>query len=405
MSANIKEQLSQKRINKVKQINPVVKKFIVNVINLSGLLFFFYKKLKKPPKQPSKILFISLFFNGDILFHTSVFELVRKIYPDAELHIWIKSRTKEMLKGYPYFKNVIVFNDILTRKYDENVEPGILKKIRFFRKLRNENYDIIYDLTGFFWTAMAVFIASPAYSSGLNFHGFGFIYNFESEAVNKGHLIDKYTNIIIKDPKYIHKLQQKDNTQVPTYYIKQESVNKINELFKQYGIKDTRKKVVLHTTTGWKAKTWDIQNYLVLAELLKDKFDIFLIGGNEDVNNAKIITYHIKTNIYSFAGKIPLNESAEILRRADLYIGADSGPLYLAEAVGTSTISLFGPTNPLFSAPRGAKHSHIYREMFCSAPKDKQNCRLLAGLNCKTVDCMKIITPEEVFGKVIEKLI
>lgn len=92
------------------------------------------------------------------------------------------------------------------------------------------------------------------------------------------------------------------------------------------------------------------------------------------------------------------------MRISDLFIGSDSGPLYIAEAVGTKTISLFGPTNPLFSAPRGKEHTCIYNKLFCSAEDNEQNCILIAGLNCKTIDCMKMIKPDDVYKAVVAQL-
>lgn len=405
-SSEIENLLNAKKIANVGRVNPRLKKVIVSAINFLGRVVFFYKIFGKPPREPKKILFISLFFNGDILMESPVFEMIKKMYPNAEMHIWIKSRTNGVLKGYVYFKKVIVFNDIRTRRYDEEIDNSIIKKFKFFKELRNEKYDIVFDVTGFMWTAIAVQIASPKYSGGLNFHGFGFMYNFESDAVDKGHLIDKYRNIILNDAKFTEKVSlalSTDNS--PSYYIRSESVDKINAIFSQNDISPVSKKIVFHTTAGWKAKAWDIENYIELAKLFGSYADLFLIGGKEDIDNAKIITYQIKTNIYNFVDKLSINESAEMIRRADLYIGGDSGPLYIAEAVGTPTLSLFGPTNPLFSAPRGVRHNYIYNEMFCSAPVDEQNCKLIAGLNCRTVDCMKLISPAVVYEKAMKMLI
>jgi heptosyltransferase I len=46
-----------------------------------------------------------------------------------------------------------------------------------------------------------------------------------------------------------------------------------------------------------------------------------------------------------------LRELAWILQHARLVIGADTGPLHLADALGTKTIGLYGPTNPRRNGP------------------------------------------------------
>jgi ADP-heptose:LPS heptosyltransferase len=37
---------------------------------------------------------------------------------------------------------------------------------------------------------------------------------------------------------------------------------------------------------------------------------------------------------------------AALLRSASVFVGTDSGPAHLAEAMGTKTVRLFGPTDP-----------------------------------------------------------
>jgi lipopolysaccharide heptosyltransferase I len=47
---------------------------------------------------------------------------------------------------------------------------------------------------------------------------------------------------------------------------------------------------------------------------------------------------------------------AALLRRAALFVGADTGPMHLAWAVGCRVVALFGPTDPRLNAPIGEGH-------------------------------------------------
>ena len=47
---------------------------------------------------------------------------------------------------------------------------------------------------------------------------------------------------------------------------------------------------------------------------------------------------------------------AAMLRRASLFVGADTGPMHLAWAVGCPVVALFGPTDPRLNAPLGKGH-------------------------------------------------
>lgn len=48
-----------------------------------------------------------------------------------------------------------------------------------------------------------------------------------------------------------------------------------------------------------------------------------------------------------------LRELAFVLRHARVVIGADTGPLHLAAALGTKVVGLYGPTNPARNGPYG----------------------------------------------------
>jgi 3-deoxy-D-manno-octulosonic-acid transferase len=228
----------------------------------------------------------------------------------------------------------------------------------------------------------------------MNFLGFGFFYNHESEAVYKGHLIDKYLRIFTSSGLFNEEVES--ISKKPHIFLNKRVKARVDELLITYNL-DDKKYVVIHTTAGWKGKQWDIEKFIAFIKLLPPEYTVVITGGKSDEENAsKILQQSLRINIIDLTGKISIIESAEVIKRAQLFIGADSGPLYIAQAVGTPTIGLFGPTNPLFSAPRGENHTHIYHELFCSADKNEQYCKLLAGLNCRTHDCMHLIKPDDV---------
>ncbi len=54
-------------------------------------------------------------------------------------------------------------------------------------------------------------------------------------------------------------------------------------------------------------------------------------------------------------------ELAELIRRARLYVGCDSGPLHLSSAVGTPSIALFGPKDPRTYGPYNPRHRVVLK--------------------------------------------
>jgi ADP-heptose:LPS heptosyltransferase len=90
------------------------------------------------------------------------------------------------------------------------------------------------------------------------------------------------------------------------------------------------------------------------------------------------------------AGGLSLSQVAALLRRADVYLGNDSGVTHLAAAVGARTVALFGPSDPLQWAPRGAHVSIIGGRAPCSP------CGAAIMKECPRRVCLDTITPREV---------
>jgi ADP-heptose:LPS heptosyltransferase len=60
--------------------------------------------------------------------------------------------------------------------------------------------------------------------------------------------------------------------------------------------------------------------------------------------------------LHDWVGRLTLPELAALLAMCDLYVGGDSGPLKMAEAVGARSVSFWGPTSATFLGPRGPHH-------------------------------------------------
>ena len=98
-------------------------------------------------------------------------------------------------------------------------------------------------------------------------------------------------------------------------------------------------------------------------------------------------------------GKLSLLGSAELIRRAALFITGDTGPMHIAAAVGTPIIALLGPTMPLKTGPYSTDAIVLRKQLPCS-PCLARKCPL--GLD--PPPCMNEITPDEVFDVALRRL-
>jgi lipopolysaccharide heptosyltransferase II len=101
--------------------------------------------------------------------------------------------------------------------------------------------------------------------------------------------------------------------------------------------------IVLAPGAAWGTKKWPF--YPELAAKFADSHSIIVIGGSEDQAIAdSIIGGCPSGRAASATGRLTMLASAEMIRRAQAIVCNDSSPQHLASAVGTPTLSIFGPT-------------------------------------------------------------
>ncbi|HJU68847.1 MAG TPA: glycosyltransferase family 9 protein [Gemmatimonadaceae bacterium] len=165
----------------------------------------------------------------------------------------------------------------------------------------------------------------------------------------------------------------------------------VDALLREHGLSGPF--VALAPGSVWATKRWPY--YPELARRISERVPVVVIGGKEDQPQADAIAAVVAPDRFvSAVGRLSLLGSAELIGRATAIVSNDSSPTHLASAMGTATISIFGPTVPDFGfgplAPRSATLGH-------------------AGLACRPCDrhgprkcplghwrCMKELAVEEV---------
>jgi len=95
------------------------------------------------------------------------------------------------------------------------------------------------------------------------------------------------------------------------------------------------------------AKRWPADRFNALARQLQPHFDaIILPGSADDAGACRQAAAGLALPCRMLAGKTDLLQAAAVLQQAALFVGNDSGLGHLAAAVGTPTLTLFGPGDP-----------------------------------------------------------
>jgi ADP-heptose:LPS heptosyltransferase len=124
-----------------------------------------------------------------------------------------------------------------------------------------------------------------------------------------------------------------------------------------HGPKPPSPYAVLHAGGGANARTrfdlkqWPHATEFVPAYLAATKYRLVLVGGAQDRAIADRIMARLdpgqRDRIEDYVGRTSWPELAGLIRGARVFIGPDSGPLHLADALGVPAVGLFGPTSTL----------------------------------------------------------
>lgn len=118
-------------------------------------------------------------------------------------------------------------------------------------------------------------------------------------------------------------------------------------------------------------RRWPGENFAQVISALPNQADIqvLLLGSPTErayVEQVKSLIQPGPVRVHNVAGAISFAGFVALLERLTLLLTNDSGPLHIAAALGTSTVSLWGPGHPQHYAAHGARHVVFYRPIYCS---------------------------------------
>jgi heptosyltransferase II len=159
---------------------------------------------------------------------------------------------------------------------------------------------------------------------------------------------------------------------------------------------DGAQKVGLHLGAAFgSSKLWPASAFAELATALRERgLQPVLLGSPVDDGIDAAVRAAAGWAVPSLVGRDSLELLPRLLSRLACLVSGDTGVAHLAAAVGTPTVTLFGPTDPALTVPRGRRARHIHGRAPC-APCFLERC---------PIDhvCMRDITAASVAQAVTE---
>lgn len=142
------------------------------------------------------------------------------------------------------------------------------------------------------------------------------------------------------------------------------------------------------------AKRWPAAYFSALANMLSDRFEIWLVGSQKDHEIGEQIRAGSEACI-NLCGKSQLDEAVDLISCATVVVSNDSGLMHVAAALDKPLLAIYGSSSPGFTPPLSSRAKIAKLELPCS-PCFERICPL------GHFDCMMKLSPETVFAKISE---
>ncbi len=343
--------------------------------------------------KSTKIIIIKLSAIGDVVHALPAVNIIKDKIPSAEVSWIVDKKASNVLEDHPSIDNLIVLPlSIWKENIKSNKVETFNEIINFFQNIRSFKYHYAIDLQGLFKSGLVTFLSGARYRIGYNDarEGSTLFYNKKFSPPPEGTpVVERYIQLIEKS------LGIKSNKVEFNLSFSQFEKEKIDVLLIEYGIENNRRIVVINPITSWLSKNWPLNLYSLLCDRLIDEYDcqVLLTGSAANTDEIDLIIEGMKNRAFNLCGRINLRELAELYKRADVFVGGDTGPMHIASAVDCPVVTIMGPTNPVRNGPYGVKSIILQKEIDCincwkrKCPLDHHNC-------------MKQITVNEVFNAI-----
>lgn len=326
---------------------------------------------------------------GDILLATPVAANLRSANPGAFIAWIVEERFAGALANNPHLDEVVALPGLAPpswKRWPVEARTVVESPRHFLGELRRLRLDTAVDLQGLLKSGVMALatgarwrIAGSRAREGSRYLANRIVPQLPPEVGPRdGYLrFLEHFGIPITDRRLVYSLQQPDR----------EAASQILQEL------PPGPAIAFAPATSRPIKDWPAERYATLADCLMEatQAHILLLGGQKDRPIACRIQAEMETTALDLTGKTTIGQLAAVLERCSLLIAGDSGPLFLASAVGTPVLGLFGPTNGAAFASVLGQESIIWKPPPCSPCRD---------WNCKSRECVLAITVEEVLAKV-----
>lgn len=337
-----------------------------------------------------RILVIRLSSIGDVVMATPMAEALKARFPEAFLGWAVAERCKEVVEGNPFVDEVFSWDGTLA---------GLLK---LGRELRRGNFGLVVEAQGHLRSGVLAWLSKASLRLGFSDAKEGSVVFL----THKGPARDLWRRpqeiyLRLLSPLGIEANSDRFRMSFP---VGDEDREWARNFLHCHGLEE-REFVALGPGTRMELKLWPARRWVEVVKGIWERLGLasVIVGSWAEFPLAEGIASNVKGAAAAVAaGKGSLKQSAALIEMAKVYVGVDSGPLFVSLAVGTPVVGIFGPTrfDLLKEEPLA---SVVSKQNFfpCAPCKKHPRCKR-GGEGARP--CMEAIEAEEVLEAVERRL-
>ena len=340
-----------------------------------------------------KILILKPSSLGDVIHALPVLRLLRLHFRTAEIFWWIDSALAPLIEGDADLTGVVRFER--KRWGKPQFWPEMFRSVRW---LRAQNFDLVIDLQCLARSATFAWLARGKFLVGLDEVREGARGFYDLAVPRKDfftHAVDWYLSVLPPLGVPVHK----------NFVWLPERANVAADIERKWPAENSKfkiqnsKLILFQPGARWENKRWPVQHFAELVRALAAKFPeahFAILGSADDRALGEKISQAAPEKTWNLCGATSLPEMIEWVRRCDLLITNDTGPMHVAAAIGKPLVALFGPTEPRRTGPYGQLENVLRLDLPCS-PCLKPVCAFE-----KTDECLRALPPAMVLERAVK---
>ncbi len=350
---------------------------------------------RRDPAPPRRILCVRLERIGDLLMTGPALAELRALAPGASIDLAVGSWNREIAAALPGIDRIETLDARWLARQGSG--SGLLALARQAAGWRSRHYDLAINFEPDIRTNIVMAAAGARRLVGFASGGGGTLLDVALDYDPSAHTIDNARRLV-----HVAIGRVPDAPVTWALRVPQASRAEAARLLAPFG---GALKVGLHVSGGRAIKQWPELRFRDLAvHLVSDRSAaIVLTGTAADRAQVELVRAALPPDrVLVLSADAGLIAAAAVIGQLDLFVTGDTGPMHLANAVGTPVVAIFGPSDPRRYAPRGTRDTVVRIDLPCS-PCNRIR-RPPARCVGHTPDCLSGIETARVLAAIDETL-